>query len=115
MGVFLDYLTGGNGKVTANLVADIFFKINDYWKTIYIFRELMIKKGKNERLNDFSDLLYGHKMNNLTVLCAIDLNVFAGPPNTSLHDTMSWVYKDVEKQLRKRGVPEIYITGDNSH
>jgi hypothetical protein len=66
------------------------------------------------RLAQHGDLLQGWAMPNLTVLCAVDLNVFAGPENTSLAQTLSFVQKDVEKQLRARGIPENYISGDNS-
>jgi hypothetical protein len=114
MGKFLDFITGGNPKVCANMIADRYFAKGDYWKTVWSYRDDAMMRGQTMRLLQYGDLLQGWAMPNLTVLCAIDLNVFAGPANTSLVETLSFVKDDVEKQLRKRGIPEKLISGDNS-
>ena len=114
MGKLLDYLTGGNAKVCANAIADRYFAKGDYWETVWSYRNDAMLRGRMARLVQHGDLLQGWAMPNLTVLCAVDLNVFAGPENTSLRETLSFIQKDVEKHLRKRGVPEAFVTGDNS-
>lgn len=115
MGKIFDFLTGGNPKVCANMIANRFFAKGDYWETVWSYRDdTMMRGGRTMRFIDYADLLQGWKMPNLTVLCAIDLNVFAGPKNTTLSETLSMVGKDVEKHLRNRGIPEKYITGNNS-
>ena len=113
-GEVLDFLTGGNAKVCANVIADRYFAKGDYWETVWSYRDHSMMRGQITRLLQHVDLLQGWAMPNLTVLCAVELNVFAGPENTSLTQTLSFVQKDVEKQLRARGIPENYISGDNS-
>lgn len=114
MGKFLDFITGGNPKVCANMIADRYFEKGDYWQTVWSYRDEAVMRGRTMRLLQYNDLLQGWKMPNLTVLCAIDLNVYAGPSNTSLVETLSFVKGDIEKHLRKRGIPEQFISGDNS-
>ena len=114
MGKFLDFFTGGNAKVCANIMADRYFAKGDYWQTVWSYRDEAMMRGKMMRLIQYNNLLQGWAMPNLTLLCAIDLNVFAGPANTSLAETLSFVKNDIEKHLRNRGIPEIYISGNNS-
>ena len=114
MGKFWDFMTGGNPKVCANAIADRYYAKGDYWETVWSYRNEAMMRGRMARLAQHGDLLQGWAMQNLTVLCAVDLNVFAGPENTSLAQTISFVQKDVEKQLRARGIPEKYISGNNA-
>jgi hypothetical protein len=111
-----DFLTGGNIKVAANAVADLYASSNgDYLKT-FEYKCLSLMGQMSQARNDtLGYLLSINGIRNLSELVVAELNTFAAPAGTPFEHTKEDFLGKVQSVLRVRGIPEKYVSGDNTH
>jgi hypothetical protein len=120
MGI-LDFLTGGNPKVAAKSTIDIFNDELSYYGDLesayrytYIFRfNTIVKYVKHNRDYYVVDLFRQGKIINCTYITVANLNTGAAPNEVFFEQTYTDFHKGISENLRKFGMPEKYIAGDN--
>ena len=121
MGI-LDFFMGGNSRVAAKSTVDIFNDgISMYgdldlaYRYTYIFRSNTIAKHiQHQRDVYVANLFRQGDIANLTHITIANLNTGAAPSGVYFEQTYHDFHQGVSKDLRKFGVPEKYITGQNT-
>ena len=119
---FFDFFTGGNSKVAARSTMNIFDdaiskygNIGDAYKFTYMFRYTTIKKN-SKYLRDMHviNLFMNGEIRNFTDITVANLNTGAAPRNIYFEQTYVDFQNNISKHLRKFGLPEQLVTGDNT-
>ncbi|PHM72274.1 hypothetical protein [Xenorhabdus sp. KJ12.1] len=118
---FFDYITGGNVKVAAKFTAILYREgLNIYgndelaFRYTYIFRNNTIRRyADNQRDLMVSELFQRGEIRNCTDITIAHLNTGAAPKSVHISETYKDFNEKVINYLRKFGIPEKYITGDN--
>lgn len=117
----LDYFRGGNPLVAAKSTVEIFFEGQNYfgsleraYRYLYIFRNNTITKHLScERDALVSEMFQYGEMINSTYITIANLNTGAAPKNIMFEETFFQFNNEVSGYLRKFGIPEQYVSGDN--
>lgn len=115
MSSFGDFLTSGNIKVAANRITSSFSKTSyNYVLTYNEITEEIISNAKSAKNSYYIEILNDNKIKNLGELTCLYLNTFIGPKNTSFRQTTHDFREEVRRYLKNEGIPEKYISGDNT-
>lgn len=114
MGI-LDFLTGGNPKVVARYISQLHTQYGGDYQAVYDAVALNMYSGSHTKgiLKSMTISSELPKVNNYAELGVLYLYYGASPDNADWHDIRVCFQKDVEKYLRKMGVPDKYVNGKN--
>ena len=116
MSGFLSFLTGGNIKVVANRIADNFLDASRNYPLAYNKITMdMAANARNSKNSHYIQLVIDNKIKNFGELACLFLNTFIAPKNTPFRHTTGDFEEEVQRYLKNKGVPEKYISGDNTH
>jgi hypothetical protein len=113
MGTLINYITGGNEKVSAYRLADLHHASGGDYRAVVstIFFSICQQRPKN---SGFVDYFRGNGISNYCDLAGAQLNALAAPRGTPLLLTIMQCRDELAKHLRARGIPEQFISGDNT-
>jgi len=122
LGGIFDFFKGGNPLLAAKSTVEIFSEgvsmFGSYdraYRYTYIFRNNTITKyAKHQRDFLVSKLFQEGAMVNCTYITVANLNTGAAPQNIQFYETFSDFSEEIARHLRKYGIPEKYVSGDNS-
>ena len=113
MASILDFLTGGNVKVASAKVIDRYIKCGSSYRQAFEKLTLEAIENMHNTKNMHSAKLIGsHHAKNFTELVVLDLNLYAAPRGTPYQQTLNDFSSDIKKYLRRKGVPEVWISGN---
>jgi hypothetical protein len=122
LGSISDYFKGGNPLVAAKSTVEIFSEglsmFGTYeraYRYTYIFRNNTITRyAKHPRDFFVSKLFKEGAMINCTYITVANLNTGAAPRYVQFFDTFDDFSHEIAQHLRNNGIPEEYVSGDNS-
>lgn len=111
MGIFFNFLSGGNVKVASYRLADKFFEEGgDYRRTFIRYSLGMVGQMGSAKNPGFIYPLMNNLITNFTMLVVLDLWANAAPSNTPLQNTVDDFAQKVANHLYQRNIPEHYIS-----
>ena len=112
MGIFWNYLTGGNVKVATHQVADLHYRLGEDYLLVKAAIYDRISSGRP--INDSCfQYFQTNSIRNYTELVCAQLNALAAPKGTLITTTLAQFKVEVAKYLRQRGISEMLISGNN--
>lgn len=116
MSGLVDFFTGGNIKVAANRIASSYTAAApNYPLTFNTVTMEMASNAINAKNSHYIQLVIDNKIKNLGELTCLFLNTFIAPKNTPFRHTTGDFEEEVRRYLKNKGIPEKYISGDNTH
>ena len=116
MGKLWDFLSGGNIKVSANALADLYFSTGGNYTVTFNAKCIDLTNQMHQAQNPETIAKVVHnEIMNLSELAVAELNAFAAPKGTPFHHTSEDFIQKIASHLRERNIPEQHISGDNTN